>query len=137
MGYWDDGRYAGADRNRRRRFDERRMTLTMDTEDDEGNEIEVSVRAKLGLCPTCEGRGTHVNPSIDDNGISAEDFDEDPDFREGYFQGRYDVPCYECGGLRVVPVPDEDDPNAAEYLKLERERAQWDAEDRRARAMGY
>lgn len=60
------------------------------------------------VCPTCEGRGTHVNPSIDSGGIEVEDFYEDPDFAEAYFGGAYDVSCHECGGQRVVEEPDED-----------------------------
>lgn len=57
-------------------------------------------------CPTCDGRGHHVNPSIDAGGLTRSDFDEDPDFEEGYFGGRYDVTCYECRGRRVVPTVD-------------------------------
>jgi hypothetical protein len=55
------------------------------------------------VCPTCEGEGKHVNPSIDSHGISREEFDEDPDFEEAYFSGAYDVTCVECKGQRVVP----------------------------------
>lgn len=62
-----------------------------------------AARDAFAVCPTCEGRGSHVNPSIDSQGLSAEDFDEDPDFREDYFSGAYDVPCAECRGNRVVP----------------------------------
>lgn len=69
-------------------------------------EFYVQVPLKFEVCPTCRGRGTHVNPSIDDNGLSAEDFREDPDFEESYFRGDYNVTCYECGGANVVPVPD-------------------------------
>jgi hypothetical protein len=58
------------------------------------------------VCPTCEGKGKHVNPSIDAHGISREEFADDPDFEEGYMRGDYDVTCYECGELRVVAVPD-------------------------------
>ena len=68
---------------------------------------EVAVRIKYEVCTTCDGKGTHVNPSIDAHGISREEFDEDPDFEESYFAGRYDVPCNECGGNRVVPTIDE------------------------------
>lgn len=62
--------------------------------------------AKFEICGTCQGRGSHVNPSIDAHGISREEFDEDPDFRESYMSGMYDVSCYECHGGRVVPVVD-------------------------------
>ena len=59
------------------------------------------------VCPTCRGKGTHVNPSIDGNGITSEQFDEDPDFREDYFAGKYDITCRECEGKRVIPIIDK------------------------------
>lgn len=58
-------------------------------------------------CQTCEGRGRHVNPSIDCDGISARDFDDDPEFQDAYFSGAYDVTCYECNGKKKVPAIDE------------------------------
>lgn len=64
-----------------------------------------AVEFRFEVCPLCEGRGKHVNPSIDAHGLSREDFDEDPDFEESYFRGDYDVRCTLCGGERVVPVP--------------------------------
>lgn len=67
------------------------------------NVLHHSSRGAFAVCPTCEGRGSHVNPGIDAEGLSAEDFAEDPDFEESYFRGDYDVPCAECGGARVVP----------------------------------
>jgi hypothetical protein len=73
----------------------------------EDDEAETEVPARYEVCDTCHGKGTHVNPSIDSHGLTAEDFAEDPDFREAYFEGRYDVLCAECGGRRVVPVVDE------------------------------
>lgn len=50
------------------------------------------------ICPTCNGEGKYVNPNIDSNGLSAEDFADDPDFAESYFKGDYDVSCRTCGG---------------------------------------
>ncbi len=86
-------------------FDEKSMTLTVPNyETDE----MVELPAKFEVCSTCEGRGKHVNPSIDSRGLSAEDFAEDPDFAEDYFNGTYDVACVECKGKRVVPVLDTD-----------------------------
>ena len=65
---------------------------------------------KYAVCPRCEGRGSHVNPAVDGNGLTAEDFDElGDDFREGYFSGVYDVECSECHGQRVVPQCLRDD----------------------------
>ena len=60
------------------------------------------------VCGRCNGTGVHVNPSIDGNGISSEQFDEDPDFRASYFAGHYDVECEECDGARVVDVLDDE-----------------------------
>lgn len=60
---------------------------------------------RFAVCPTCEGRGSIVNPAVDGNGISAEEMAElGDDFREDYLSGTYDVRCPECGGNRVVPV---------------------------------
>lgn len=59
------------------------------------------------VCPVCDGRGSHVNPAIDCNGLSSEDFADDPDFEEEYFSGRYDMTCNRCGGRTTVPVVDE------------------------------
>ena len=59
------------------------------------------------VCPRCSGEGKIVNPAIDGNGLSREDFDEDPDFREDYMSGLYDVVCPECNGRNVVLVVDE------------------------------
>jgi hypothetical protein len=54
------------------------------------------------LCPVCSGSGKTVNPNIDANGLTAEDFREDPDFAEDYMSGMYDICCAGCDGLRVV-----------------------------------
>jgi RecJ-like exonuclease len=72
----------------------------------DGDELEVSLPAHFEVCPTCEGKGTHVNRAIDGNGLTREDFDEDPDFAEGYFRGDYDVRCEKCRGTRVITVVD-------------------------------
>lgn len=71
------------------------------------------------VCPTCGGKGTHVNPSIDAHGITAEEWDRDwsHEDRENYMSGMYDVTCYECNGNNVVLVIDETRANA-ELLKL-------------------
>lgn len=76
------------------------------TTDEEGNDIEAKLPTKMEVCPVCDGHGKHVNPSIDSGGLSAEDFDEDPEFAEDYMRGTYDVTCNRCGGNNVVPVVD-------------------------------
>lgn len=78
------------------------------------------------VCPTCNGKGTHVNPSIDASGLTYEDFVEDPDLREEYMSGMYDVPCYGCDGQKVVPVP-----NDKEYFKEDEEFRQIQESERR------
>jgi len=62
-----------------------------------------STEFEYKVCPLCEGKGSHVNPSIDSSGLTAEDFYEDPDFFEDYRSGVYNVPCNLCSGLRVIP----------------------------------
>lgn len=69
---------------------------------DKGNSFDVMLPAKRVVCHRCDGSGFHVNPSVDGHGLSSDDFDQDPDFREAYFSGRYDVECEECKGERVV-----------------------------------
>jgi hypothetical protein len=85
------------------------MVKTVTLLNDDGDEIEVKFPAKYEVCDRCEGKGKHVNPAIDGNGLSREDFDEaGPEFFEDYMSGVYDVTCYECKGERVVLVIDED-----------------------------
>jgi hypothetical protein len=60
------------------------------------------------VCPTCDGTGKHVNPAIDSHGISGEEFANDPGFAEDYFNGVYDVTCYECHGRNVIDAIDYD-----------------------------
>jgi hypothetical protein len=120
--------------------DAQRMTATFTVEDDDGNEVEHTVRLKFEVCDTCNGRGSHVNPSIDAHGLSREDFDDDPDFEEDYFSGRYDVPCAECHGARVTPAIDPER-NSKELVALieDREAAEWEYARTCAkeREMGY
>lgn len=89
------------------RFDERTMTAYVTFMSEEGEEEQRPIKCVYEVCDTCNGKGSHVNPSIDCCGLTSEDFADDPDFAEDYFDGTYDVPCYECEGRRVVPEPDE------------------------------
>lgn len=73
--------------------------------DDEGQEVQLPCH--FAVCDRCNGTGVHDHPAFS-NGISQEQFEEDPDFREDYMSGRYDVSCKECKGLRVVPVPTQE-----------------------------
>ena len=106
--------------------DHRRMVLI---DDHEGLEY----RAEYVVCVVCNGRGSHVNPAIDSQGLSSEDFAQDPDFAEGYFSGVYDVQCSGCLGRRVALWPLDEDGEAA-YLDAwqvaEDSRAEYEAERR-------
>ncbi len=69
---------------------------------EDGGEMELPTT--WAVCSVCRGAGTHVNPSIDSGGLSAEHLDDDPDFAEDYFGGVYDVPCNRCGGRTTERV---------------------------------
>jgi hypothetical protein len=69
-------------------------------------EVQFEVPGVYEVCGRCHGEGKHPNPAIDSNGISMEEFAEDPDFAEAYFSGCYDVICENCHGKRVEPRPD-------------------------------
>jgi RecJ-like exonuclease len=89
-----------------------RLTLTFTHEDDDGCEVEHELPARYEVCDRCEGHGCHLTPSIGEHAYSMEEFHEafdDEEDRAEYFKrgGRYDVPCEECKGKRVVLVLDE------------------------------
>ena len=108
-----------------------KSTLTVVIYDDEKDEeTDVEFPFKWEVCPLCNGKGSHVNPSIDCNGLTAEDFYEDPDLAEDYFSGMYDQQCNQCHGRTTVPVIDEDRCNKEqkEWLAMLRENQKADAE---------
>lgn len=94
---------------------------------------QVPLPSKLEVCWRCRGEGVHDHEAFE-NGISQDQFDEDPDFRVDYMRGRYDVQCSECHGLRVVAVPDEERLNADQKRWLEEHR-QYRREEAAERAM--
>tara|TARA_R110000803_G_C11778593_1_gene296299 strand:+ start:132 stop:503 length:372 start_codon:yes stop_codon:yes gene_type:complete len=89
------------------------------------NDEELYLPTHKQVCGLCEGKGSHVNPSIDSNGLSSE-LMQDSEFMDSYMNGVYDVRCYECNGSNVVDAVDfsqlsED--QAKQYLiQLEEER---------------
>jgi len=107
-----------------------KMIIVVKWEDDEGCEREAKLPGKYEVCDRCHGRGVHDRQAFS-NGISSQDFMEDPDFAEDYFKGVYDVRCTVCGGKRVVLVPNEDNLNDEQKKILERyyenERAEADS----------
>jgi hypothetical protein len=90
----------------------KRITFT------DGDGEERTLVAVNELCWRCDGDGAVVNPSVDH------------DFIEGYFGGRYDVPCPECDGKKVVLVPDMER-NPAWLLSLYEEHIFEEYQDRR------
>jgi hypothetical protein len=92
------------------------------------------------VCDLCHGRGTHVSPSVDRDGLTSDDFAEDPDFREAYMEGAYDVQCYRCKGEKVHPEVIEERANPVS-LKLLKDWQREEGENRRnyesERRMGY
>lgn len=91
----------------------------------------VAFPCKMVDCPTCEGKGHHVNPSIDCGGLTADDF-ADQDFEEDYFSGVYDVTCYGCRGAKQVPSIDVDamcQEDLAVYLEWRKWQDEVEAEE--------
>jgi hypothetical protein len=86
-------------------FAESGMTAYVLRRDEDGEEYEHPVKVKYAICDLCDGKGMHVNPSIDCDGMTREELWDDPDFAEDYFDGAYDVPCKRCLGKRVVIEP--------------------------------
>lgn len=82
--------------------DLKRMTFTFVQENEEGEEISFVLPLKMEVCPTCQGRGTHVDPSVDAGGY-YDDGDDCDEYGENlYFSGAYDVVCRTCHGKNVV-----------------------------------
>ena len=123
-------------------FDESTMTAEVEVEDENGEMYLETLPVKFEVCDTCDGRGSHVNPSIDSGGLTSDDFYDDPDFEEDYHSGRYDVTCYSCGGKRVLPVINhsylnEAQKKAVEYIEdCARYEAEYQAQCRMERIMG-
>ena len=82
--------------------DRKRMQFTFVTVDE--NEVETlhTLPIRMQVCPTCDGRGTHIRPSIDAAGFDDWD-DVDENGESNYFAGAYDITCETCHGNNVVP----------------------------------
>jgi len=84
----------------------------------DGCDSYIKIPGKPVVCRRCGGTGKHVNPNIDGNGISPEEFYEDLDFQESYFSGIYDVTCHDCKGQRVILEPvDPKNPDWVEHIE--------------------
>lgn len=68
-----------------------------------GGNANVEYNSRFEICSTCQGRGTHTNPSIDCGGITASEWAEwDEEEKHYYMSGRYDISCSQCNGEKVV-----------------------------------
>ena len=90
-----------------------------------------SMPSDIVVCPRCNGRGRHVNPSIDGDGFTGEEWNEmDEDFKESYWNGHFDVVCSVCNGLRITAKIATDRLNAEQWeLLYEQERNEADMAD--------
>lgn len=78
------------------------------------------IPAKWAICSRCRGEGHHGNPAFDGLSLQDETF-EDPEFREDYFKGVYDVRCETCGGSGKVLEPDRESCSIEEIRAWEQE----------------
>lgn len=105
---------------------------------DGDEEHEYEIPAKMEVCARCRGTGKHTNPNIDGNGLTAEDFAEDPDFEEAYFRGDYDVRCSACFGCNVVRAPDFSAASFSikrKYVRYLKQQQEWERESYAERQM--
>jgi len=111
MNYWGDRRVIAALYDKPElSADRKSMKVSISyngTGEMEGHVIDedIWVPIRFIVCPLCEGRGSHMDPSIDAGGLTQEDFERDPGFAEDYHSGAYLQKCNQCKGERVVPVP--------------------------------
>lgn len=106
--------------------------ITVWVENEDGSETEIDLPTKYEVCSVCNGEGKHVNPSIDCNGLSRDDFYDDPDFAEDYMSGKYDVICNNCQGKRVEKIVDREN-TSPELLEAYDNEIQADADYRAER----
>lgn len=79
------------------------------------------------LCWRCDGNGVH--DCFEGGFSSSDEFAQDPDFHEDYMSGAYDTACSECGGRRVLRVPDEERMTPEQLEDWEAtQRAAWECE---------
>lgn len=123
-------------------------TVEAIAEDDDGLEYEGPedpwLPAHWVVCDRCHGDGTHVDPRVDGNGFTMDEWHEmGREFQDDYRSGRYDVTCSQCGGRRVMPELDENVellPWQAQLVEVirqwNRDEAEYQAEVAAERRMG-
>ena len=85
---------------------------------EDADKYAIPVKTKFELCSQCQGSGTMVNPNIDCNGLTSDDF-EDPRFEEDYLGGAYNQTCSACNQYegRQIVVTHSDQQNLIEYFE--------------------
>jgi hypothetical protein len=111
---------------RTQRAAEKPVIYFYDEVTDEENVVELPTHWEV--CDLCEGEGSHVNPSIDCNGLDEEQ-ENDPDFMGDYLSGKYDIACNRCGGKRVIQEVNWDAVSEEHKHEYHRQQ-QWEHESR-------
>ena len=111
MNYYNDPRTRAAQSgNWYKSFDEVGMTVKVELIHYDDNQFEmmdiVYFPVEMKVCDLCNGKGSHVNPSIDCGGLTQDDWLQDPGFEDDYITGAYDIICNKCNGKRSIPVID-------------------------------
>lgn len=111
------------------------VTVINYDEDDNEEEVEYDLPAKMEVCHDCEGYGTVLNESMRNHGYSSEEFAQEFDEEEAehYFRrgGMYDVTCLTCKGRNVVQIIDREACSLDPKLKFVIERLDDDAKQAR------
>lgn len=94
------------------------------------------------ICWRCEGHGKVDHPAFS-NGITSSEWAEwEPEERQNYFNGAYDVPCDTCKGSGKVKAPDiqsmtfEEKRELVLQLREQREEAEYQRMWAYERSMG-
>ncbi|WP_459606120.1 hypothetical protein, partial [Enterobacter hormaechei] len=98
---------------------------------------------KYIICHQCEGHGTMENPAFENGFTQSEMAEWEPEMREKYFAGAFDVRCDVCAGDGKLSVPNVAAMSFSERRVLaarrrdERLQAADERLSRQERAMGY
>lgn len=87
-------------------------TIDLTYENDDGDEVVISLPCKMEVCPECKGHGYILSEGLRGVAFTPEEFNEtfdDDESRSEYFRrgGMYDQVCDECHGKNVVAIVDE------------------------------
>lgn len=89
-----------------------KRTVILECESEDQQFYSVACHAQKAVCPTCDGEGTTLCDPLRGVAFSPEQMHDDPDFRENYFGGAYDVACDQCSGNKIVLEADPEFFNA-------------------------